>query len=309
MQGKEKCKALKEIRKQIAENNDIKYVVEECKHKGDCKGTCPRCEAEVRYLEKELEKRRVLGQKVAIAGVSLGIAATFSACTTSSGDIIPGNDLGGAPSAPYEEELAGDPIEIIPEDDTDGETQNDQFSDNVTGSIMQVMYDVIGQDQETAEKMIGGFFGVELNDSLGNIMTNERNGIVTKMHVYTDMFVKDSVRFNSCQIWTDEKDGHVRRVELSLDNNGLISVPIDDTPEFQSEIKSLYEDVNDELKISLGQPKDSGANMWDEDSFWAYYQISNDRFAYVEVNDYTEPGGNGLVSTTVVFADSEVLLD
>ena len=35
MQGKEKCKALKEIRKQIAENNDIKYVVDECKHKGD----------------------------------------------------------------------------------------------------------------------------------------------------------------------------------------------------------------------------------------------------------------------------------
>ena len=55
--GKEKCKALKQIRKQIADNNDIKYAVEECKHKGNCKGTCPKCEAEVRYLERELEKR------------------------------------------------------------------------------------------------------------------------------------------------------------------------------------------------------------------------------------------------------------
>ena len=32
MKGKEKCKALKEIRKQIAENNNIEYVVSECKH-------------------------------------------------------------------------------------------------------------------------------------------------------------------------------------------------------------------------------------------------------------------------------------
>ena len=55
MKGKEKCKALKEIRKQIAENNNIEYVVSECKHKGECKGTCPKCEAEVRYLEKELD--------------------------------------------------------------------------------------------------------------------------------------------------------------------------------------------------------------------------------------------------------------
>ena len=54
MRGKEKCKALKEIRRQIAEKNDIEFVVSECKHQGDCKGTCPKCEAEVRYLEREL---------------------------------------------------------------------------------------------------------------------------------------------------------------------------------------------------------------------------------------------------------------
>lgn len=80
MKGKEKCKALKEIRKQIAENNDIEYVVEECKHKGDCKGTCPKCEAELRYLEKELVKKQKVGQKLAVLGVSMGIAASFSGC-------------------------------------------------------------------------------------------------------------------------------------------------------------------------------------------------------------------------------------
>lgn len=46
--GKRTCKILKEIRRQIAEANDIEYVVEECQYKGDCLGTCPKCEAEVR---------------------------------------------------------------------------------------------------------------------------------------------------------------------------------------------------------------------------------------------------------------------
>lgn len=56
MNGKSKCKILKQIRKQIAAENDITYVVSECKHQGDCLGTCPKCEAEVRYLEEELRK-------------------------------------------------------------------------------------------------------------------------------------------------------------------------------------------------------------------------------------------------------------
>ena len=43
--GKQTCKILKEIRKQIAEKNDIAFVTEECRHKGDCAGTCPACEA------------------------------------------------------------------------------------------------------------------------------------------------------------------------------------------------------------------------------------------------------------------------
>ena len=52
--GKQTCKILKEIRKQIAAENDIKLVIEECTYQGDCRGTCPKCEAEVRYLEREL---------------------------------------------------------------------------------------------------------------------------------------------------------------------------------------------------------------------------------------------------------------
>ena len=58
--GKEKCRILKQIRAQIAESNDIEWIVEECPHKGDCAGTCPKCEAEVRELERKLEERKKL---------------------------------------------------------------------------------------------------------------------------------------------------------------------------------------------------------------------------------------------------------
>jgi len=79
MTGKEKCKILKEIRRQIAEKNDIRLVIEECTHKGKCRGSCPRCEAEVRLLERELDKRRAAGLKVTLAGISAGVLLT--ACT------------------------------------------------------------------------------------------------------------------------------------------------------------------------------------------------------------------------------------
>ena len=81
MNGKQKCKILKQIRAQIAEANDISLVVNECTHKGECRGTCPRCEAEVRYLEEEMAKRRSLGKQIALAGVSIGVTVALSGCS------------------------------------------------------------------------------------------------------------------------------------------------------------------------------------------------------------------------------------
>ena len=69
--GKQTCKILKEIRKQIAEQNDIELVISECTYQGDCDGTCPKCEAEVRYLERELGKRQRMGKAVMISGMAL----------------------------------------------------------------------------------------------------------------------------------------------------------------------------------------------------------------------------------------------
>ena len=78
--GKQTCKILKEIRKQIAAENDIKLVIEECTYQGDCLGTCPKCEAEVRYLERELEKRQRMGKAALIAGMAVGTMLTATSC-------------------------------------------------------------------------------------------------------------------------------------------------------------------------------------------------------------------------------------
>ena len=80
MRGKEKCKALKEIRKQIAEKNDIAYAVSECSFQGECKGTCPKCEAELRYLEREIEKKKNLGKAVCVVGISASVCSSLTAC-------------------------------------------------------------------------------------------------------------------------------------------------------------------------------------------------------------------------------------
>ena len=81
MNGKSKCKILKDIRKKIAEENDIDYVTSECKYQGECSGTCPKCEAELRYLENELTKRKNLGKAVAVAGIAAALVVGSAGCT------------------------------------------------------------------------------------------------------------------------------------------------------------------------------------------------------------------------------------
>lgn len=94
MNGKSKCKILKDIRRQIAQENDIEYITSECKFQGECSGTCPKCESELRYLENELAKRRKAGKAIAVAGIAAALVVGSSGCTldnpfaaTTSGDV------------------------------------------------------------------------------------------------------------------------------------------------------------------------------------------------------------------------------
>ena len=73
--GKSICKQLKAVRQRIAEENDIPLEQRECTYEGPCRGTCPRCEAEVQYLERALASRLKLGRAATVAGLSLSLAA------------------------------------------------------------------------------------------------------------------------------------------------------------------------------------------------------------------------------------------
>ena len=79
--GKSTCKLLKSIRQQIADANGISYQPIECHHKGDCAGTCPACEEEIRYLERELKARKGNGFGMKVAGIAAGICATVMPMT------------------------------------------------------------------------------------------------------------------------------------------------------------------------------------------------------------------------------------
>ena len=141
--GKQICKILKDIRKQIAEENDIEFVTSECQHKGDCAGTCPKCEAEVRYLESQLARRRSSGRTTRLVGVSLGLAAVapalLSCDSRTMGDPLP-PEIDGMP-------LIGDPEH----------PQNVQLGENL-------IFDLIGHNQFMAAFAAGGWQQTEMYD-------------------------------------------------------------------------------------------------------------------------------------------------
>ena len=125
MNGKKKCKILKEIRRRIAEENDIAFVTSECKHQGNCLGTCPKCEAEVRYLEEQIEARRRAGYAIALTGLALTVTAATASCVPSDGAE---QDTTVASTTTDYGELGGDPVwELEPMGDAttsaDPETQ------------------------------------------------------------------------------------------------------------------------------------------------------------------------------------------
>ena len=171
--GKEKCRILKEIRAEIARENDIEWVVSECKHKGNCKGTCPKCEQEVRQLEAALAKREALGKTVAVVGISASIALSVTGCVNPfpqptdgvpMGDVMPPETsaeetyiaidgemipppetetacdlpLAGVPVEETEEPLMGDVVwegEVI-EEITEEATETDTVEENFEDELM-----------------------------------------------------------------------------------------------------------------------------------------------------------------------------
>lgn len=113
--GKQTCKILKEIRRQIAEANDIDFITSECQYKGDCLGTCPKCESEVRYLERQLRARSFAGESIALVGISAGLIMSGCGSSSSNPD-HPGDNLQGEPVELTQNVQSGDTITRISPD-------------------------------------------------------------------------------------------------------------------------------------------------------------------------------------------------
>lgn len=143
--GKKICQTLKEIRLQVARTNDIPYEPTECKHKGDCSGTCPKCEEEVRYIEYQLNVRRTMGKAVAVAGVSAGLTA-LAACNISTqkntlkGEMPIQNDTVIHQKSEYKEEAKSMIVK--------GDTISEEF---IVGEIMEERPSFPGGQQKLME--------------------------------------------------------------------------------------------------------------------------------------------------------------
>lgn len=125
MFGKNKCKILKEIRQKIADENDIPFVTRECSYQGECSGTCPKCEQELRYLEQQLYRRQRLGKAVVVTALCAGMSLGVTACdpkdkksaspepSTATGAGVQEVKPGVLPNDPeLIDELEGEPTEI-----------------------------------------------------------------------------------------------------------------------------------------------------------------------------------------------------
>lgn len=76
--NKEKCKALKKIRKKLADTLGVDLHQRECTYEGKCSGTCPKCKQEEEQLNRAILAKSALAAGTVAATVGLtGCAQMF----------------------------------------------------------------------------------------------------------------------------------------------------------------------------------------------------------------------------------------
>ena len=195
--GKGICKRLKEVRREIARANDIEFVTSECKFKGECTGTCPKCEAEVRYLEEQLSLRHRAGKAVAVAG----IAASMFLCYAPASQ---------AASTENTVECNEQPTQRQPSIKLTNTTLALGDSITVKGVII---------DQEDGQPIIGASILLSDNPSVGvvsdldgnfSIKVSRRSTLKIKFLAYTEATI---------EIPADQQTDIYAYISLAVDNN------------------------------------------------------------------------------------------
>ena len=158
--GKKICETLKAIRHDIAVANEIDYQPTECKHEGDCAGTCPKCESETRWLEKQLRARQALGKAVTIAGLSMALGA-MSSC-----NLIGQRTAGDVPNTDSSYCSPIDTDNHVPEGDVPMQGPEDTISKFMPMDKTETLSNK-GNDDE--EEQIMGEVAVDENGNIGDL--------------------------------------------------------------------------------------------------------------------------------------------
>lgn len=155
--GKDICKRLKEVRREIARANDIEYITSECKFKGECTGTCPKCEAEVRYLEEQLSLRHRAGKAIAVAGIAASMFLCYAPTSQAASEQVP------SPAAEYKPlPPKPDDIKLIPSTPAQGDRiiVNGIVADEMKEPLIGALIKCNGN--EIANTNIDGMFSMEV---------------------------------------------------------------------------------------------------------------------------------------------------
>ncbi|MCQ2975238.1 MAG: hypothetical protein MJ211_10590 [Bacteroidales bacterium] len=75
-QGRRICDYLKSIRQNIANQNGIEYTPSKCNFKGECAGTCPKCDAELVDLQNKINILSKTKRNITLAGIALSVSLT-----------------------------------------------------------------------------------------------------------------------------------------------------------------------------------------------------------------------------------------
>ena len=214
--GKSTCKLLKDIRQQIADANGISYQPKECQHKGNCAGTCPACEEEIRYLERELKARKGNGFGMKVAGIAAGICATVMPMTAAAQGVKP-------------ESTANRPVNTAKKGDVKVVDLSDSCASPVVVRGMVI-------DAEDKEPVIGA--SVVIDGTNKGVATNVDGQFALKLPPDTSLVIS----YIGC------KDKKVRVSSLLSSDNNVIMLEEDETIDFSGIAGGLvtvlnYDDV------------------------------------------------------------------
>ena len=212
--GKGVCLILKGIRQKIADANGISYQPKECHHKGDCAGTCPACEEEIRYLERELKARKGNGFGMKVAGIAAGICATVIPMTAAAQGVKP-------------DSTANRPVHTAKKGDV-------KVVDLSDGCASPVVVRGMVIDEENKEPVIGA--SVVIDGTNKGVATNVDGQFALKLPPDTSLVIS----YIGC------KDKKVRVSSLLHSDDNVIVLEADDLSGIAEEIVIVspnYDDV------------------------------------------------------------------